>query len=488
VRALLDKADAALERISNRPFFSGEFSAAKLSLFRFAFFGVLCLDMWMQVSHAPRYGAGDFNVSHLTALDWLLPDLSRATVVVLFIFCAYVAGLCALSPPSRLLTGSLAAVFGTVYLSSHLDSYQHHYLLFLVLVVLACFDWQRDPESATPAANWPIRLLLVQVSIVYFWAIVTKLGDSPWMAGKTVSLQVREEWARDFIINTLGGSSPDPFTGWSRFAKMVVATEAFLAVAIHIRRLMPLACLGGIAFHLIIQFSGFKIGLFSYFMVGVYLLCIPEYCLTWTKKLAPLWDRVRNTSLPVWAMGIAVVVGCGSLLFLPFAQRWAIIALSAIAATALIVSCKRRGRGTLVPTIAHVGACLVLLLFTQATDVTKDYYRFWGGTSRRLGPPEDAVRAYEQLTRLHPDYAPGHMRLGLLLRDSDPERALPILREAQRLDPKERRSFVGEAEIHHKAKRGAEALAAAEAALEIAPGDTDATRIAKHWRSKLGSD
>jgi hypothetical protein len=36
-----------------------------LALFRLLFFGVLAVDMWLQVEHAPRYGAGDFNVSHL---------------------------------------------------------------------------------------------------------------------------------------------------------------------------------------------------------------------------------------------------------------------------------------------------------------------------------------------------------------------------------------------------------------------------------------
>ncbi len=47
---------------------------ARLTTLRVVFFGVLAFDQWVLfLPKAVRYGAGDFNVSHVAALDGLLP-------------------------------------------------------------------------------------------------------------------------------------------------------------------------------------------------------------------------------------------------------------------------------------------------------------------------------------------------------------------------------------------------------------------------------
>ena len=76
------------------------------------------------------------------------------------------------------------AIYGWLYFASQLDSYQHHYLVWLMLL-LACFvPWQR-PHGAKPATHirtWAIRLLLVQLAIMYLWAAISKMNGAWLMA------------------------------------------------------------------------------------------------------------------------------------------------------------------------------------------------------------------------------------------------------------------------------------------------------------------
>ena len=72
-----------------------------LALFRFVFFGLFAVDMWLQISHAPRYGAGGFNVAHIPGLDSILPSPSRPLMLVLFTVQAYLAAAFAIGVLSR---------------------------------------------------------------------------------------------------------------------------------------------------------------------------------------------------------------------------------------------------------------------------------------------------------------------------------------------------------------------------------------------------
>ena len=116
-----------------------------LAAFRFLFFAVLAVDLWLQVEHAPRYGAGGFNVSHLPALDSILPVMTRPVVTALFIIQAWLAGLIAFGGGGRAAVVALTSLYGLTYFGSQLDSYQHHYLMFLVLLLCCFARW--SPED-----------------------------------------------------------------------------------------------------------------------------------------------------------------------------------------------------------------------------------------------------------------------------------------------------------------------------------------------------
>ncbi|HUS65433.1 MAG TPA: HTTM domain-containing protein [Kofleriaceae bacterium] len=442
-----------------------------LRLFRLLFFAVLALDMWLEMSHAPRYGAGDFNVSHLPALDGILPVPGRAFMVALFAVSAYLAALTAFAGARRPVLIALASLFGVFYFSSQLDSYQHHYLMFLVLVILCFADWRKG--------GWPLRLLLVQLSILYFYAAVSKM-PAEWRGGQVLAAQVQEDWARAFI-ERLGG--------FGKAAKLVIATELFLAGAIQVRALRPVAAAVGIPFHLFIELSGFQIGLFSYFMLALYALMLPERPVVW---LVDRWDHAtaRLLARPIGLVrgGVLVAVGVVVMITLPIGVAAAAGATAAAVVGGWLVwraPAGERARAA----FGHALACIAVALVAMPafTDAARDHYRYWGGSARRLGDLDGAVTAYERAVELDPDFAQGHTSLANLYRRTGAlDDAAREAAAAQALAPDDYRPFLVGAMVHDQTGNGLQALDAAERALALQPGEPDAERIAAKWRAQLG--
>ncbi len=485
-----------LERIEGHPLgrrylrFWTEYRVAPevLALFRLLFFGVLAVDMWLQVQHAPRYGAGDFNVSHLPALDAHLPVLTRPAMAFLYIVQAYLAALVALGGGGRAALIALTSLFGVTYFSSQLDSYQHHYLMFLVLLVLCFVRWEAAPEPAKkgappPPGAWPVRLVLVQLSILYFYAAVAKM-DALWWDGRVMQLQISAGWARD-LIERVGG--------FSFVSKMVVATELSLAFAIHVRSLRRFVAPIGILFHTGIEASGFQIGLFSYFMIALYVLMLPEAPIVrlvqWVHRHVPavplvtMWAPLARLIL----RASAIALGAAVVLLVPIGTP-ALVASAVVlalgAAALFAVPRERRDRHA----VAHLAGCLLVAFLARpsVTDVARDYYRFWGGSARRLGDLATATEKYQRAVELAPDHAQSHVSLGNLYQMTG--KSDLALREAERaelLEPDSYRGYLLEAIIRDAAGEGHGALAAAEKALEHKPDERQAFSIASRWRRTL---
>ena len=72
---------------------------AKLLVVRVVLFGLLAIDAVLQIRHAPRYGAGGFNVAQIPGLDALGP--SRATYEIVQLVSAYLFVLAALGVATR---------------------------------------------------------------------------------------------------------------------------------------------------------------------------------------------------------------------------------------------------------------------------------------------------------------------------------------------------------------------------------------------------
>ena len=83
---------ATLAERWHRFWFENQVLRSRLTMFRVAVFGMLAFDMWLLMFvHAPRYGAGGFNVSHLPFLDSWLPTPTPAMAGVLYLVGGFLA-------------------------------------------------------------------------------------------------------------------------------------------------------------------------------------------------------------------------------------------------------------------------------------------------------------------------------------------------------------------------------------------------------------
>jgi Vitamin K-dependent gamma-carboxylase len=453
--------------------FGFELPWAKLVAARVVLFGLLAIDAFLQIRHAPRYGAGDFNVAHFSFLNSLGPG--RVGYGVGQLVETYLFALAALGVGTRLVLPIAAALYAWLYFGSQLDSYQHHYLMALA-VAIACFvPWQRpaDATPATPVRSWALRLLLVQLGIMYLWAAISKM-DSAWTSGQTLGGQLAGS-LRSLVDATIG---------LRRASILVIGTELVLAATIWLRPAWRIAAPLGLAFHVGIVASGLEIGLFAYLMLGLYLLVLPD---AWLVRLAEarVLQPIRRvlhrlgaaTSWALWALALAAGLGLAALVRVEHAFA-AALAVSAIP-IGLAVRARIAGGGP--PTTlgaAHLLALALWLVADRASSVAVDYYKFWAGSQRRLGDMKTAEQAYRRLVEVAPDLELGHYYLGrILIAGGRGEEGARHLHDAQRVAPGRARAWVEEARWLTSQGHKVEAIEKARAAVAAEPNHRDARAL-----------
>lgn len=450
--------------------FGFEVAWAKLATARIVVFGLLALDAFLQLRHAPRYGAGDFNVGQLPFLDGIGPGRIGYTVGQLIE--SYLFVLAALGVATRWVVPIAAAIYAWLYFGSQLDSYQHHYLMVLVLGIGCFVPWQR-PAHATPSTavrTWAIRLVLVQLAIMYLWAAISKL-DPAWLGGRTLGSQLTGP-LRTAIDRTVGMKVA---------SGAVIAVELALACTVWTRGARAFASALGIVFHLGIMASGLEIGLFAHLMLGLYILVIPDAVFIWLAEQPPVLGLRRRVhaiaATASWALiGLAIVGGI-ALAWLVRVELALGVAIG-LALVPLVLAIRAATRG-MRPATTIAAAHLVALALWCAADrlssVAVDYYNFWGGSQRRLGHFDEAERAYRSLIEVAPDRAAGHYHLGrILVRSDRGDEGLAELREAQRLEPTRARAWIEEARWLASQNRIDEAISKAKQASFAEPSSAEA--------------
>jgi len=122
------------------PYFYGEHGAARSYLFAKLFPLLLALDTWMlMIGHAGRYGVAGFNVAHFAWLDALLPMPVAGFYVGVLVLTGLLSLVVALTGVRRSTGLVLFALYTLSWSMSMLDSYQHHYLLSVLLLCFAFF-------------------------------------------------------------------------------------------------------------------------------------------------------------------------------------------------------------------------------------------------------------------------------------------------------------------------------------------------------------
>lgn len=518
-----------------RYFAAARLPAAQLNAFRLTFFTLFAVDSFTQLEHAPRYGAGGFNVSHFPWLDGILPTPTAGFATISFLLQAYLSARVAFGSSVRASLIGLASLNGITFFISQLDSYQHHYLTWLVLVV-ACFLPLEEARRATarpadaPSADaarhrvddsgWAVRLLLVTMALVYFWAAIAKM-DALWVDGRTLSRELGAPWVREFLngwaSNHLGwlggGEAAGDLAGWAAAARLVLVGELTLVIALIVPPLRPLAFFLGLTMHVGFGVIGLKIGLFSWLMVPVYLLVLPP---AWVTRLsrhldlgiavggvllavaladgtgvrllgclaaavaavaaqrarpaaARTWRNVIDAMPPVasW-VALAAVLGVGLIAtsLIPMSTALAVGAIASLYALWRAWTALPDAR--LAHTVGHAGAVAMLLLLAFTTDQLEMHYRYLGGDLRRRGDLEGAMAAYARVIEVSPDYGAGYAKLAdLQSRMGDTDGAIENYRTAADKAPDDPRGQLGLAQTFASVNRGPEAALAAERALRI---------------------
>ncbi len=447
--------------------FGFEVAWAKLAVARFAIFALLAIDAFLAIRHAPRYGAGDFNVGQLGFLGDLGPG--RVGYGVGQLALTYLFAMIACGVGTRILVPLGAAIYAWLYFGSQLDSYQHHYLVSLVLVIASFVPWQRPAgtDPATPVRTWALRLLLVQLAIVYEWAAFSKLDDA-WFDGSTLAMQMTGKVGA-LITSTIGMKVA---------AILVIGVELVLGATVWSRRTWQIALPLGLAFHVSIAATGLEIGLFAFLMIGFYVLLVPDRI--WVALLRGIHaglDRFAAPSWLAWEVGLVAAIAVARFVRIEHAFVVAIAASAVPLVVAIHALVRGRGPAMLVG-IAQVVAIALWLVLDRTSDVAVDYYRFWGGSQRRLGNVEVAERAYRRLVAIAPDQEVGHYQLGrILLQQNRVDEGLAELHAAQRLEPMRARAYIAEARHLQQQGKTAEAIEKAKQATFAEPSHPDARTL-----------
>jgi tetratricopeptide (TPR) repeat protein len=232
-------------------------------------------------------------------------------------------------------------------------------------------------------------------------------------------------------------------------------------------------------------------------MVALYTLIIPDGWIAWIERharrlAAPRLRQLaralrrRRDGLVLWltlaarpglwlATLAALAVGTYSLTQRQFDEATA-VAIGALVLSVVDIGAARlrtpgRRARILGLAAAHLVAALAIAAVDNHSETTFDYYKYWGGASRRLGDTDGAREAYTRLTTdVRPEWGSAHYHLAnLARREGRADDAIAGYERAQRLSPTDYRSFLAAAELHNAAGGQAETLAAARRALQLAP-------------------
>lgn len=120
-------------------------------------------------------------------------------------------------------------------------------------------------------AQWPLRLIQLELSIGYFFAVWAKTRGETWNDGTAVGYALR--------IDDLVRFPPPAFiTEWLPLVNLMtygtLAVELALAMLVWNRRLRPWVLGAGIVMHLLIDLS-VQVGFFSYTVLVAYIAFVP---------------------------------------------------------------------------------------------------------------------------------------------------------------------------------------------------------------------
>ena len=387
---------------------------ARVRALRVGLFGLLAFDIWMKMlEHAPRYGAGGFNVPQFPLLSFL-PVPSAEIVGVAWLLAGFAALRAAFGVAVRQSAIIVAVAYAGIYMWSQADNYQHHYLVSLMLVTGCFVPWEaasRAPRDTAPEVrHWSFRMLYVQVALLYFWAAVAKM-DPLWLSGSTMAHFTQGVEARanlTWLANGIGVelASMPKLMSWS-----VMLGELFAAAVFLVPRLRLVGLLVVPWFHISVEWLSFEIEWFSYYMILLNVVLLTprrayEWAgerLGWVRERVHGWiDRTDVDGKMVPTLGVATALVCALIVFdAPVEGALGLVVVVALATLAaqLVPDPGVRPHVTYGAAMQVLAAGAMMVTITVSA-VAYDYYRQWGGDLRRRGETALAIDRYEKANAL----------------------------------------------------------------------------------------
>jgi len=224
-------------------------------------------------------------------LDWL-PEFTKGQAIVVLVLWLLSAVAFTAGWRTRITGLILAAVMGySLTLDQQLYS-SHLYLLSLIVLLLTLSEIGR-PDGSQSVWRWPILLLQIQLSIVYFFAAVTKM-NSLYLSGYMLGANLRRNLPALFFNPRV----------LSAMAVASIVVELTLAVSFWIKDLRKGAVVLGLLLHLAMVVSlapnvAGQLAIFATACIAIYpLFFIPK------QEHGPTVNRITDTPLDRGPVGI----------------------------------------------------------------------------------------------------------------------------------------------------------------------------------------
>ena len=130
---------------------------------------------------------------------------------------------------------------------------------------------RKDFWSFPARAPWAMRLLQIQLSVVYLFAVWTKVQGTTWNNGTAVSFALRIADLERFPLPSFITTSA-LISNLLTYGTLVL--ELSLAILIWNRKLRPWVLLAGLSLHLGIEYS-IRVGFYGMAITSLYLLFVP---------------------------------------------------------------------------------------------------------------------------------------------------------------------------------------------------------------------
>ena len=173
------------------------------------------------------------------------------------------------------------------------------YMLFMPSGAALSVDrWLGEPRrfwEFPVRAVWPLRLVQVQVSILYLAAVWAKVRGVTWNDGTAVSYAFRID---DIARFPVPGFVTDSLVLANLLTYGTLAVELSIGILVWNRVLRPWVLLLGIGLHLGIDYA-VRVGFFSYAVLVAYIAFIPPESAR--SLILAARDRLTGLTLPGWA-------------------------------------------------------------------------------------------------------------------------------------------------------------------------------------------